>query len=314
MSHQSGEFELIRRLAGRLGGELPPGTVGIGDDTAAVPQGEGWLLLTCDIAVEGRHFRTGVTPWADIGWRVATANVSDVAACGGWPTHALISLGVPPGTADASLEALYDGLAEAARTHGFWVLGGNVSRASELIVDCFLTGYTPRFVARAGARPGDVLAVSGTLGDSAAGLELLGTDPEAGAPAELLRRHLRPRARTDLAEALRAGASAAIDISDGLSSELHHLAQASAVRLEVEANRLPASAELRAHAQAKGSDPLAWMLHGGEDYQLLFTYPEEAAGVFENLDVKPIGRAVEGQGVFLDGAPLEAQGWNHLAG
>lgn len=311
------EFELIRRLAARAGG-APPGVMGIGDDAAAIPCERGWLLLTCDIAVEGRHFLPGRTPMRDVGWKVATANVSDVVACGGRPAHALVSLTLPEWLAEADLDALYDGLAEAAAHYGFGVVGGNVSGAGTLVADVFMTGRAPRFVARGGARPGHRLAVSGTPGDSAAGLELLRRHgPGGGRPpheAALLARHLRPRARLDLADAVAAGASAAIDISDGLSSEVHHLARASGVRLHLERGALPCSEALRAFAGERGEDPLQRVLTGGEDYELLFTFAPAEAGRFEGRDVTVIGEVGAGEGVSLSGEPLAPGGWDHLGG
>ena len=314
-----GEFDLIARLARRIG-PAPEGVIGIGDDAAAVPDGAGWLIYTCDIAVENRHFTLAHTAPADLGWKVATANASDVAACGGKPRHALISLGVPARLAPEWLEGMYDGLAEAARAYGFSVLGGNVSGASELVVDLFMTGHTNRFVPRSGARPGHLLAVSGPLGDAAAGLALLGRAPGGSRPdpmadpvaSALLIRHHRPRARTDLADALAAGASAAIDISDGLSSELHHLARASNARLDVERGRIPCSPELLAFARAEARDPLDWALHGGEGYELLFAFAPGEEPRFRALGATVIGRVSAGAGVFLSGEPLAPQGWDHL--
>ena len=300
------EFELIRRLAARLG-PAPEGLIGIGDDAAGVPDGEGWLLYTCDVAVEGRHFRLGQMPPADIGWRLASANVSDIVACGGLPRHVLVSLGVPPHVADEQLDALYAGLAEAGRDFGFHVIGGNVSGAHELFVDLFMTGHTSRFVPRGGARPGDVLAVSGPLGGSAAGLEILGRGARDESERALVRRHLRPRARTDFAEALRAAASAAIDISDGLSSELHHLAEASHVRLELESARIPRAPELRAYAGADPAASLGWALRGGEEYSArddepppdmqrrTFRLPDQ----FQLFRIKPLVRSAIAHGAYF---------------
>lgn len=307
-----GEFELIARLAARLRPPAQAGAVGIGDDCAALPQGDGFLLLTCDVAVAGRHFVPGLTPMADVGWRVATASASDVAACGGTPTWALVSLGLPDKLPVEELDALYAGLAEAGEAYGFQVVGGNVSGAPGLFVDVFMLGQAPRFIARAGARPGDLLAVSGTLGGSEAGrLALQQGDRSPEAP-ELTRRHLRPQARTDLVPLLREAASAAIDISDGLASEMGHLAGQSGVRLEVEAARVPLADGLDAWAARRGEAPLTLALESGEEFQLLFTLPADKRPLLAGTDVTVIGRVREGQGVLLDGQPLAARGWDHL--
>jgi thiamine-monophosphate kinase len=310
-----GEFDLIARLAARLQARpgTPPGagTVGIGDDCAAIPHAGGVQLLTCDIAVAGRHFLPGRTPMADVGWKLAAANVSDVCACGGRPTHALVSLGLPPEPDVAALDALYDGLAEAAQAYGFAVVGGNVSGAAELIVDLFMLGEAPRFIARAGAQPGDLLAVSGRLGGAAAGLALFtaGATPLAH---PLVQRHLRPCARSDLVPLLQAQASAAIDISDGLASELGHLAGRSGVCLAVAGARVPLAEGLAAPARALDTTPLELALHSGEEYELLFTLPAARREALAGCDVTVIGEVRAGSGVLLDERALEPGGWDHL--
>lgn len=311
----TGEFALIARMAARLKGGLPEGVVGIGDDCAALPlSGGGVQLLTCDVMVDGRHFKSGATGMADVGWRVATASVSDICACGGLPGYALVSLVVPPHQTTDSLEALYEGLAEAEADYGFRVIGGNVSGGALLSVDMFMLGETPRFVSRGGARPGDRIAVGGTLGDSAAGLALLESATGAASGTdELVRRHRRPRAEVALVPLIQRVASSAIDISDGLSAELHHLAQASGARMDIQGALLPLSQPLTAFAQARGESPLRWALHGGEDYRLLFTFPPQHLGDIGASPVTVIGEVGEGSGVFLDGAPLPRGGWDHLA-
>ncbi|MCZ6558324.1 MAG: thiamine-phosphate kinase [SAR324 cluster bacterium] len=312
MKKSLGEFELIKRLASRLPAPSGEGVVGIGDDAAALPTKDGVMLLTCDIALAGRHFQPGITPMADVGWKVTSSSVSDIAACGGMPASALISLGVPEDSPQADLDALYEGIAEAGAHYGFEVLGGNVTGSKELLVDCFMMGQAPRFIPRSGAQPGDVICVSGTLGDSDAGLTLLGTEPQGAAEQALLRRHLRPRARTDLVPLLQRAASAAIDISDALASELHHVARASAVQLVVEGQRVPISSELRSFAHARHEDPLQRALFGGEEYQLLFTVPPHKAPQPGGEDITVIGEVREGSGVLLDGEPLPGRGWDHL--
>jgi thiamine-monophosphate kinase len=317
VKHQLGEFELIRRLAERLEAPRTPGAIGIGDDCAALPDGHGYLLLTCDAAVAGRHFVAGLTPWVDVGWRVATANVSDVVACGGKPTAALSSLGVPAGFSPEALEAIYDGLADAARHYGFDVMGGNVSGAEGLWIDLFMVGRTPRFISRAGAKPGDLVVLTGPLGDSAAGLQLLRSRIRGEAApsyaAALVERHLRPQARLDLAEPLRATASAAIDISDGLASELHHLAERSGVQIAIDRGRIPFSPELAAFANDRQEDPVQLALHSGEEYQLVFTVPQGGnLAPFGGLGTRIIGEVRPGAGVLLDEEALLPLGWDHL--
>jgi thiamine-monophosphate kinase len=317
VKNRLGEFELIDRLAARLEAPKIPGAQGIGDDCAAIPAEGGFLLLTCDAAVEGRHFLPGVTPWLDVGWRIATANVSDIVACGGKPGAVLASLGVPAEFPPQSLEAVYDGLADAARHYGFDVLGGNVSGSEALWIDLFMTGRAPRFISRRGARPGDLVVVTGPLGDSAAGLELLRARTKAAEnpayAAALVQRHLRPLARMDLVEALQATATAAIDVSDGLAAELHHLAGRSGVRIAIERGRVPYSNELEQFAAARGRDPVQIALQSGEEYELVFTVPPGGGLVpFGGLGTRIIGEVQAGAGVAMDGEPLLALGWDHL--
>lgn len=304
------EFELIARLAELLGDPSTPGVIGIGDDCAGIPRGDGYLLMACDIAVDGRHFQRGIAPMADVGWKVASANVSDVVACGGVPTFALVSLGVPAEIDQPELDQLYRGLGEAGRHYGFQIVGGNVSGAAELIVDVFILGEAPRFIPRSGALPGQLLALSGAVGDSAAGLTLLRerADPQNA----LVRKHLHPEARTDLTPLLRDTAAAAIDISDGLAAELHHVARASGVRLEIEGERIPLSEALREFAAARGENPLDWALRSGEEYQIVFTAEATHRSTLESAGIAIIGEVHEGSGVFLSGDPLADTGWDHL--
>lgn len=307
------EFDLIAKLAARLGRPRISGAIGIGHDCAALPDRDGFLLLKCNAAVKGRHFVRGLLPPEDLGWRIATANVSDIAASGGRPTAALVSLGVPAGFPEAELETIYDGLAEASRAYGFDVLGGNVSGADELFLDLFMVGRARRFVPRSGAQPGDLIVVSGPLGDSAAGLEVLKRGGPGVLDHPLVLRHRRPRARLDLVDALQGAARACIDISDGLSSELNHVAKASGVCLSVERQRIPVSDALRRHAAEAGRDPLDYALGGGEDYELLFTVPRGGAmQPLGGLGTRIIGEVTKGQGVLLDGQPLASLGWDHL--
>ena len=305
------EFSLISRLSRRLARPSSPGVVGIGDDCAALPIASGGVqLLTCDIALEGRHFTLGTTPLKAVGWRVATASVSDVVACGGRPTACLVSLGVPAAMDPAGLDQLYDGLAWAADEYGFEVLGGNTSASDTLLVDLFMLGCAPAFVGRNGARPGDLVALTPGSGAAEAGRLLLAA---GGDPAQtLIKAHLHPRARLDLAELVQREASAAIDVSDGLSSELHHLARASGVQLAVESAKIHLSPELMAFAENRREHPLQWVLNGGEGYQLLFTLPPQRHTALQGSDAVIIGEARAGEGVLLDGESLQPGGWNHL--
>jgi thiamine-monophosphate kinase len=314
-----GEFDLIERLAARL--EPLESGLGIGDDAAAWSPEPGRLVVaTTDMLVEGIHFRLEWTTARDLGWKALAVNLSDLAAMGARPGRALVSIALLPGQADLA-EQLYDGIAELARITGTRVVGGDTVRTpGPLVVNVALVGEADpeRLLRRGGARPGDLLFVSGTVGASAAGLALLVAGdsavlarPEA---VPLLAAHHRPWPQLALGAALAgAGVRCAIDISDGVASEAWHLARASGVEIEVDLDRLPLSGEAVALLGSARARQLA--LTGGEDYQLLFTVPEAMLAAVEaalppDVRLSVIGRvtaAREGGAVrfFEAGAPID---------
>jgi thiamine-monophosphate kinase len=235
-----GEFDAIERIRQILPGP-PPGEVWSGDDAAVVGEG---LLLAIDAVVEGVHFAAG-TPLADVGWRAVVANVSDIAAMGGRPGHLLASVVGPAGT---DLEQLARGMAEAAAAHDCPLVGGDLANGPALVITVAITGTVDGApVLRSGARPGDHLYVTGPLGASAAS-----------------RWTARPAARLDAGEAARrAGATAMIDVSDGLISDLNHIADASGVGYVLDT--VPV-ADGATEEQAR---------HGGEDYELVIAAPPD---------------------------------------
>ena len=321
-----GEFALIDRLAGRL----PPSTgvvVGVGDDTAVLqlsPNAQ--LLATCDGQVEGVHFLRDGTPPRLLGHKALAVNLSDVAAMGGRPRWALVALTLPPELELTWIDELYEGMAELASAHGVGVVGGNVARTSgPIVIDITLLGEV-----RPGARmtrdvagPGDAVLVTGWPGESAAGLQLI-LHPELraqlpGADVDLLlERHRRPTARVEEGQKLgESGAvTAAIDVSDGLAADLGHLLALNRVGATLDAGSLPISSSLRRLARAAGRDPVEMVLHGGEDYELLFTCPPErvdtlpvAASTIGVIDREPGLRIRQ-----LDGSvvPLPPRGHDHF--
>lgn len=328
-----GEFGLIDRIARSL---PPPGegvVVSIGDDVAVLQSSERHILATCDIQVEGIHFlKDKITPY-QLGRKVVAINVSDIAAMGGLPRYLLISLVLPKETEVAWVDGLYEGMREECARWGAEIVGGNMAHSPNgIIVDLFLLGEVEpdRLLRRSGARIGDRVLVTGTLGDSAAGLALV-LRPGGEWPAEhrdfALSRHLTPTPRLMEGRAIaRSGlATAAIDVSDGLSSDIGHICEMSQLGVRLWADMIPISEATQAIAQATGTDPLQWALFGGEDYELLFTAPaDQAAELARRVQegtgtpVSIIGEIVPaGEGATLvraDGTvlPLVKGGWDHF--
>jgi len=332
-----GEFELIARLRaltesrGAAGTE-PGGRIALasGDD-AAVTVPAGATATSVDAVVDGVHFRLADTPHRSVGRKALAAALSDLAAMGAEGGEAYVIVGVPPELADATLLEVADGLAAVAAEHGVAIVGGDVTRSPALWLGVTVVGHAAApdaLVSRAGARPGDAVAVTGELGGAAAGLALL-DDPTLGAGLEpavaagLRRRQLEPHPRLAAGRALAAAslATAMIDVSDGLGADALHLAAASGVRVEVEIERLPVQAGVREVAAAAGVDPVDLATAGGEDYELLVTVPpdrlDEAIEAIAETDLRlsPIGEITAGEGTVIrgrDGSRREPRGFDQL--
>ena len=270
----------------------------------------GPLLLTTDVIVAGVHADLGLVGLDDVGWKALAVNVSDIAAMGGRPLHALVTVAGPLG--DVDVDALYDGIGEAAAEYDCPVVGGDISDGPVLVVSVTVTGTVDGApVLRSGAAAGDVLFVTGPLGSSAAGLRLLREDRGADAP-DLVLAHRRPRARVAEGSTARAaGATAMIDVSDGLAADVRHLADASDVGVVID--HVPVALGV-ARACDDGE---AAALGGGEDYELVFAAPgtanvEEAfASVGLGVPV-PIGRCTaDRRERRLRDEPLPEVGWEH---
>jgi thiamine-monophosphate kinase len=294
--------EHIRGIAEQVKG---PGVVlGIGDDCAIVrPRGAGEdLLLTSDLLIEDVHFRQSTHRPEDVGWKTLARGLSDIASMGGDPRWCLVSLAVPHDLGEAWINRFYGGFLQLARREHTALVGGDLARADRVVCDIMVCGATPRGKAlrRDGARAGDAIYVSGRLGGSALGLS------QSGATRAAQRRHLRPEPRVALGQFLRAraGATAAMDLSDGLSLDLHRLALASGL-----------AAEITAPPRFRGAT-LEQALHGGEDYELLFCAPasRRLPPEFEGVPLTRIGTMRKGRPgtVLLDGAPLEPLGYDHF--
>jgi thiamine-monophosphate kinase len=292
------EFAKIEWLKTRfdLDGDSKKVVVGIGDDAAVINFGNRPTIVTVDTQVEGIHFRRDLISCRDLGYRAMVAAVSDVWAMAARPSAAVIAITLPAEFPDEDFRELIDGLAEAARGTGARVIGGNLSQSQSLTVTTTVFGLPiAEPVTRDGARPGDSVYVTGTLGSAALGFAIL----QAGAleldhAASFVERWRRPPRNGHAAKALAGLATAAVDISDGCLQDLEHVCVASSVGAILYADAVPAAAGYHAVCEALDLDPIELALTGGEDYELMFTAPESPDAA--SLGTK-IGEIIEGSGV-----------------
>ena len=292
----------------------------IGDDAAVI----GDQVITTDMLVEDVDF-TRAIPIEFIARKSLAANLSDLAAMGATPTVAVIALGAPP---NLDIEKFMIAMADAAKSHSIEIVGGDVSRSDKIIVSIAALGTTKRPLLRSGAKNGDRIYVSRPLGASDAGLQLLQRgwplDPPRDLPyaqrefaSAVIQRHIDPEPEVALGIALDAIAAvtSCIDISDGLSTDLNHLCDASGVGAEIERERIPVFPDLASTGVTLGIDVRKAVLHGGEEFALLFTSTlrESELSARTRRPVFAIGRIVSGKGVRLDGQPLEPGGYDHFA-
>ncbi|MGY4910389.1 thiamine-phosphate kinase [Micromonospora aurantiaca (nom. illeg.)] len=305
-----GEFGLIDRVTARLA-QGRNCLLGPGDDGAVVAAPDRRVVASTDVLVEGRHFRRDWSSARDVGHRAAAANLADIAAMGATPTALLVALCMPAELDPAWAEELADGLGAEAALVGASVVGGDMSGSPTLTVAVTalgdLAGRDP--VVRSGARPGDVVALAGRTGWSAAGYTVLSRGFRTPRLlVEVFRRPEVPYAAGPAAAA--AGATAMIDVSDGLLADLGHVATASGVAIDVSRDAFEVPRQMRDAAQALGVDPYTWILAGGEDHALAATFPTDAA---LPDGWRPVGRVAAGAGVTVDGAAYSGpRGWDHF--
>ncbi|HEX6515953.1 MAG TPA: thiamine-phosphate kinase [Nocardioidaceae bacterium] len=271
-----GEFGLVEALTRRL----PQGegvVLGPGDDAALVDVPGGQVVVSTDLLVDTRHFRRDWASAHDIGRKAAAQNLSDINAMGGRTTALTVGLAAPPDLEVAWVLELADGLAEEAGLVGASVVGGDVTRADEVMIAVTALGVCPgRLVRRSGARPGDVVAMAGRQGWAAAGLAVLARGFRS--PRVLVEAHRRPQPPYGAgAEAADLGATAMIDVSDGLLGDLGHIAEAGGVRIDVDSGAFDVAEPLRAVGAALGADPMQFVLTGGDDHALVATFPPSTA-------------------------------------
>lgn len=331
---QLGEFGLIDRIQGALPGAGPGVLVGIGDDVAVLEATANMVwLATCDVQMEGAHFlRDKISP-QNLGHKALAVNLSDIAATGGKPRFALISLGLPKDLPVEFIDGLYEGLRSEADLFGVSLVGGNITSSRlAMFIDIFLLGEAPRenILLRSGAHIRDKILVTGTLGDAAAGVALLLNDTLATTESYTniaLTRRDTPTPRVREGQWIGAGhlATAMIDISDGLAGDLGHICERSQVGARLFADQLPVAGANRVLAAAVHGSEWHFALHGGEDYELLFTAPSGQAEALASQLVHETGTPVSiigdivpkvlGQTLALpDGRVigLKPQGWDHF--
>ncbi|MDO5736527.1 MAG: thiamine-phosphate kinase [Propionibacteriaceae bacterium] len=305
-----GEFDLIRRITADLH-QSPSTVLGPGDD-AAVLRPNGDVVVSTDLLVEGVHFRRTWSPAFQVGRKSIAVNVSDVEAMGAVPISVVVALAVPADLDPAWHAQFSDGVRDECARSGVSLVGGDLS-SSEHITICVtaigeMQGRSP--VTRAGARPGDVVAVCGRLGWSSAGLTVL--QRGFGSPKELVTEHQCPTVPYGQGRvAADGGATSMMDVSDGLLADLGHIAMASGVAIDVRTEDFEVGDAVARVCAATGKSPWGFVLAGGEDHALVATFP---AGTTLPELWRPVGSVAEGDGLTVDGEPWEgATGWDHFA-
>jgi thiamine-monophosphate kinase len=342
MLDKIGEFGLIQRIQ-EWGGKTDKRLLlGIGDDAAAIrTDPHSALLLTTDLLMEKVHFSLPVLlsgqnqnrsskkrcdAFFKAGYKAVSVNVSDIAAMGGSPLFYMVSLGLSGKESVEEIDHLYRGIDSAGQETKIRLIGGNTARSrTGFFISITLIGEVPpdEMVRRSGGSVGDILYVTGMLGDAAAGV--LPTGKKRSLPASLVLKQELPKARWKEGRLLakKQIPSAMIDLSDGLSSDLGHLANQSGVGAELWADRIPISPALKRWAKKKGADPLSYALHGGEDYELLFSVPEKKQARLERMirfgqiQARPIGILIEKEAGLLiktgeNVRPLVSGGYDHF--
>ncbi|MDH5586942.1 MAG: thiamine-phosphate kinase [Nitrospirota bacterium] len=294
-----GEFQLIQSIPRQLTTQGCQPTVGTGDDAAVfAPSPKEQVVISTDLLVEEIHFTRKTATLFDIGYKAAAANLSDLAAMGATPTGIFVAIALPPSLTHHDWQEFYRGLATPCRPLKVRLLGGDTSSSpNSLFIAITIIGqvHPKHILTREGAKVGDLIYVSGTLGDSAAGLTYLKKYNHPPQPSTLskamsflVQRHLKPTPKISLGQLLASQpyASSAMDLSDGLSGDLAHLCRQSRVGALILSNHIPMSEQLQRYAKRVRTNPLDWSLHGGEDYELLFTIPPQSQRAFQKMAKK----------------------------
>ena len=331
----AGEFNLINRIKNILPDAKNDNLlVPIGDDTAVIKLDRNRVLLaTCDIQIEDQHFQLDFISPYQLGRRAAAVNLSDIAAMGGTPTYALISLGLPVNFPVSSFEKLFEGIKDQLADFSTLIVGGNLARSgNKLILDITLLGEAPAgsYLTRSGAKVGDRIFISGKIGMSGAGLHLLNEYGKTSPPGfeNLIDKHLLPFPEIALGKKIAGSnlATAMIDISDGFVSDLNHICEMSQVGAEIHQEKLPFPKAFGEFEKLTGKKYLEFALHAGEDYELLFTVKQEVPiHILEKISretktaITEVGRITpKDKGLSLiktnqQKMKLQPEGWDHFA-
>ncbi len=330
-----GEFELIKLLSKNILLNNKSTKKGIGDDAAAISYLKNKnCLVTTDMLVEGVHFDTTYTPLKHLGYKSIIVNISDICAMNGVATHALLSLGIPNKYSVEHIKELYTGITTACNNYNIDLIGGDTTSSSTgLIINVTMIGESAakNTTYRAGAQPNDLLFVSGTVGAAYLGLQILEREkmvfnknksfkPKLDSYAHILERQLKPEARTDIIKSFKeidVIPSAMIDVSDGISSDIRHVCELSGVGVKIFEDKIPISGETNIVAKELNINPTICALHGGEDYELLFTVSPSSYKKLSSIeDISPIGHITSQTDTIElitksnNSIDLSAEGWD----
>lgn len=330
-----GEFGLIDRIKTKFSLQNPESVFGIGDDAAVIDMGDKYMLISTDMLLEGVHFDLAYVPLRHLGYKSVAVNVSDIAAMNGIARHITVGIGLSNRISVEAVDEIYEGIKFACEDYKVDLIGGDTtSSRSGLVISITVTGFVDKdkVAYRSGAKPNDILCVTGDLGAAYFGLQLLerekqvflanpGMQPDLEEKSYLVGKQLKPEARTDIVHELaEAGVvpTSMIDISDGLASEIIHLSTQSGVGALIFEDKLPMEDITMLTATEFNLSPVTAALNGGEDYQLLFTITQSDFDKIKNMsDITPIGYMTEDKAVELvlnsgSKVGIKAQGWNHL--
>lgn len=330
-----GEFGLIDRISSKFSSQNSETIKGIGDDAAVVDIGDKYMLISTDMLLEGIHFDLSYTPLKHLGYKAVSVNVSDIAAMNGIPKQITVSVGLSNRISVEALDELYEGIRFACEDYNIDLVGGDTSASrSGLVISITAVGFVEKhkIAYRNTAKANDILCVTGDLGSAYFGLQILEREkqvflanpqmqPELEEKEFLIEKILKPAARTDIVHELNeAGVipTSMIDVSDGLASEIMHIATQSGLGVQIYEDKLPIEDLTFLAATELNISPITGALNGGEDYQLLFTIKQtDFEKIKHHADITPIGYMTEDKAIELvlksgNKAEIKAQGWNHL--